>query len=297
MSANPNHGGLWTDAIWQQIDDSVKNTAMGIRVAQQVFSTTQLTDVTSIPADIFNPEHMRITEGITKPYIEISVEFPLTNGQVNGDTAGQTALTLATLASKSMALAEDLIFFQGDGVHLPPAVRIESGRESAGRGLVGLVPPNHVIAIPPADRHRPTNSGEGILAAVAQGISLLTFDLQAPDFKLILDTNAYAATWGSVVNGVPTYTVLGQVLTGGIYGTGAMPPNTGLLVATGGNPTTIYYSDDPMTEETFRDRDGKFYFRVFERVNIVAKDPRCFVRLDFPHLGSQELPAERSSQA
>jgi hypothetical protein len=47
---------------------------------------------------------MSITEGMTHQYVELAVEFPLTNGQVNADSAGSTAITLSKFAAKSLAL-------------------------------------------------------------------------------------------------------------------------------------------------------------------------------------------------
>jgi uncharacterized linocin/CFP29 family protein len=241
---------------------------------------------------------MRITEGKTKPYIEISVEFSLTNGQVTGDPAGSTAQALATMAAKYLALAEDRIFYRGTSeLELPEWVKIESGRESIFRdGLVGMgVPPIEIAQLQSAV---PTNSGAGIYAAIVEGISRLTRLLQAPDFSLILDTEAYALTWGSVLNGEPTGDALNQLITGGVYNTGAMPPRTGLLVALGGSPTTIYFSDDPKVEMTHRDQKGKFYFRVFERVQIVARDVRAFVTLTYPSTsGGQTAQSRRHERA
>jgi uncharacterized linocin/CFP29 family protein len=286
MPNNLNRDNIWNGQVWKSLDDAVQTAVGAIRVAQKVFPTMQMADVTSVPADIFNPEEMRITEGQTKPYIEIAVEFPLTYGQVNEGANGHTGVTLAKLAAKSLALVEDLLFFQGKDVQLPPAVRIESGLDSAGQGLLGLVSKDRTITVNPPNPNAPTNSGGEILAAVAQGIALLTKDLQAPPFALILDTNAYAATWGSVINGAPASTVLEPVLTGGMCGTGAMPANTGLLVALGGEPTTIYYSHDPITEHTQKDREGRYFFRVFERVQFVARDHQAFVKLLFPDLST-----------
>ena len=108
--------------------------------------------------------------------------------------------------------------------------------------------------------------------------------MQAPNFALIEDTSAFAATWGSVINGAPAYTVLNPVLAGGICGTGAMPQNTGLLIALGGDPTTIYVGSDAVTEPTYQEGSGLYYFRTFERVQYVARDQRAFVRLDFSYL-------------
>jgi uncharacterized linocin/CFP29 family protein len=279
---NANRAGFWNDQVWSDIDDGVTKAVGAIRVAQKVFPTTQLPGITSVPADVFDPAEMRIVEGHTRPYVELAVEFPLTNGQVNDDAAGSTALTLSKLAAKSLALAEDMIIFQGQDAQLPRAVRIESGLESLHHGIIGLVAGDRRIDVDPPDPAVPTNSGGGILAAISQGIALLTADLQAPPFALIEDTNAFAATWGSVINGAPAYTVLNQVLTGGIYGTGALPANSALLIALGGEPTTIYVGSDPLTEPTNKERSGQYFFRTFERVQFVARDRRAFVRLDFP---------------
>src|SRR5262245_45401386 len=281
MPNNLNREKIWTDQTWKSIDDGVKASVGAIRVAQKVFPTAQLTNTTSVPADIFDPNKFSIVEGQTRPYVEIAVEFFLNHGQVVDDS-GQTGVTLTKLASKALALSEDGILFQGNDFPLPSSVQIESGKDSIGKGILGLIGADRTITVNPPDPNSPTNSGAEILAAVAKAISLLTGDLQAPPFALILDTNAYAATWGSVINGAPASTVLAPVLTGGIYATAAMPANTGLVVALGGEPTTIYFDDDPVTEHTQKDRDGKYFFRVFERIQFVARDPRAFVKLLFP---------------
>jgi hypothetical protein len=63
-----------------------------------------------------------------------------------------------------------------------------------------------------------------------------------------------------------------------------MPANTGLLVALGGDPTTIYVGTDAVTEPTQQERSGLYSFREFERIQVVARDRRAFVKLDFPYL-------------
>ena len=272
----------WDRPTWDSINNSVKTAIGNIRVAQRVFLATQLSGVTAVPANILHHDQVSITEGQTKPYIEISAEFTMTYGQVNDDPNGLTGITLAKLAAKSLAMAEDMLFLEGKDAAMPPGVRVESGRESAGEGMLGLVRPEMTFAVHQSDPALPTNSGGEILAAVAKGIAVLTKEGQAPPFGLILDTNSFAQTWGSVINGAPTYTVLNPIITQGIFGTGAMPPNTGLLVALAGDPTTIYYDADPTTELTHRDGNGRYVFRVFERVQYVACDNRAFVRLKFP---------------
>ena len=292
MTTTVDRTGFWNNQVWASIDNGVTTAVGAIRVLQKVFPTVQLANATSVPADVFNPEKMSIEEGLTRPFIELAVEFQLTNGQVNDEPTGATATTLAKLAAKSLALGEDMVLLQGKDAKLPDTVRIESGAESVGSGILGLVSERKIIVRPP-DPGAPTNSGGEILAAIARGIALLTKEVQAPAFALIEDTNAFAATWGSVINGAPAYTVLNPVLTGGIYGTGAMPPNTGLLVALGGDPTTIYISSDAMTEPTYKGNAGHYFFRTYERAQFVARDQRAFVKLDFSYLANEELAKKR----
>ena len=283
MTNAANRNGFWTAPVWQAIDDGVSKAVSAIRVVQTIIPGTLLTGVTSVPADVFNPERMSIAEGQTKPYLELAVEFPLTNGQVNADATGAAATALAKFAAKSLALAEDLVILRGRNATLPPTVTIESGEDSLGEGLLGLTA-GRVVNVQPPDPDAPTNSGGSILSAISHGIALLTAGQQAPPYALIEDTNAFAATWGSVINGAPTYSVLHQLLTGGVSGSAAMPANTGLLISLGGDPTTIYVDTDPTTEPTHQDGSGKYFFRTYERIQVVARDPRAFVRLDFSHL-------------
>jgi uncharacterized linocin/CFP29 family protein len=283
VSTSDNRAGFWTSDVWTSIDEGVTTSIGAIRVAQNVFPASPLPNTTSVPADIFDHRNMTIAEGEMLPFAELAVEFSLTNGQVNDDPTGSTAITLSKLAAKSLALAEDIIILQGMNVDLPQGVRIESGEKAIGHGLLGLVNEQAIIVQPP-DQGAPTNSGGEILAAIARGIALLTKHGQAKPYALIEDTKAWAATWGSVINGEPAYCILNQVLTGGIYGTGAMPPDTGLLVALGGDPTTIYVGTDAVTEPTQQERSGLYSFREFERIQVVARDPRAFVKLDFPYL-------------
>src|SRR6266566_2769355 len=138
MATTVNRAGFWNDQVWGSIDEGVTKAVGAIRVLQKVFPTTQLANATSVPADVFNPRTMSIAEGITRPFIELAVEFPLTNGQVNDEPTGATAITLAKLAAKSLALGEDMVLLLGMNATLPPTVRIESGEGSMEHGILGL---------------------------------------------------------------------------------------------------------------------------------------------------------------
>jgi hypothetical protein len=69
MTTSVNRAGFWDDQVWGSIDDGVKQTVGAIRVVQKVFPTSQLANATSVPADVFNPEKMSITEGLTRPFL------------------------------------------------------------------------------------------------------------------------------------------------------------------------------------------------------------------------------------
>jgi len=137
------------------------------------------------------------------------------------------------------------------------------------------------------------------LRAISDGISLLNDERQARPYALIEGTNAWAATWGSVINGEPAFCILNQpsVLGRGIYGTPAMPPDTGLLIALGGDATTIYIGADPMTQFTHQEGGGRYFFRTFERIQYVARDHRAFVQLDFSYLSHARQNHEAAQQA
>ena len=297
MTTTVNRNGFWTAPVWKCIDDAVTKAVMAIRVAQKVFYTVQL-DASSVPSDEVDLERMTIEEGLTKPYVELAVEFSLTNGQVNSDPTGYTAITLSGFAAKSLALAEDMIILRGKEAlqTLPATVRIESGAESLKKGILGLVPADRTIAVDLTDAGSARNSGDKILEAVSQGIALLSTDPKAPQgppYYLIEDTNTFAATTGRLINCAPAYHVLKPLLMGGeIYGTGAMPVNTALLYAKNADPTIIYSGSDALTEPTGKTHPGRYAFRTFERVQFVARDPRAFVKFEFKH-SSEPAPARK----
>jgi uncharacterized linocin/CFP29 family protein len=278
MNNNLGRDKVWNDATWQDIDKAVLGEVGRIRVAQKVFPSTPMSGASYVPADIFDPTTMSIAEGQTSPFIEISVEFPLTQTQVENEATLKTSRTLARLATKSLALAEDLLFFQGNGATLPPEVKAVN-RNSANGGLLGAA--KNVISVDPLDG-RPGVYGENTFKAVSQGISTLTGIAQPGPYALILESGIYADTYAPLPTTlVTTADRIMPLVTGGFYGTGTLPAKTGLLVSLGGEPTTVYLGQDAVTAYTQEDQDGNARFRVFERVQIIARDARAFVRLAF----------------
>jgi uncharacterized linocin/CFP29 family protein len=265
--------------VWSRIDVGVNETVQGVRVVQNVIAGAHVPGM-SVPYEELNPDELSFAEGRTKPYIELAVEFSITNGQVM-DPTGAAAIKLAKFSARDLAIAEDLVFLQGEDAMLPPTVRIESGRDALGKGILGLVADSHRVSVPRS--HDSIESGAGVLQAVMRGIAILIGASQSGPYYIIQDMESYAATFGTVVNGNPTNEVLRTALVGGaIYPSTAMPARTSLLIATGGDPTTIYVDTDPTTEPTHQGGTGRYHFRTFERVQYVASDRRAFVALDFP---------------
>ncbi len=277
---NPKRAAFWggdSGSVWPEIDLGVNTTLKNIRVVQTVIIGTQLAGV-SVPDEPLNIRQMSIEEGLTKPYIELAVKFSLSNGQVQ-DPTGSVALKLAKLAARDLALAEDLVFLLGEKAKLPETVRIESGKSFLGKGLLGLA--KDTIPVPEIGP-KSDNDGKGILQAVTEGLMNLIGSSQSGPYYLIQGLDAFIATNSTTVNGTPTNQVLSPSLLGGsISASAVMPRGMSLLIATGGDPTTIYVDTDPVTEPTNQDDSGQYFFRTFERVQYVASDARAFVKIDF----------------
>ncbi len=287
MPATTNLGSYWNDPVPSDIDQGVRDTMNAGRVATNVFKTVMLPSVTSVPADHFDPQSMSIAEGHMKPYIELVAEFPLTNGQVKDEPDAHTIKTLSKLAAKNLAIGEDMIILLGRDAQLPGHISVESGRDSLDHGLLGLV--RHTVPVL-RSRDAAIASGEEIMAAVNGGIALLSDkdEAQTAPFALITDPRAFVAIVSTIIGVQSTYQSLHHVLDGGIHKTPAMPPDTALLVALGGDPTVIYFDQQatldqqgPVTEHTERQHRGQYFFRTFDRFQYVARDPRAFVRIDF----------------
>jgi uncharacterized linocin/CFP29 family protein len=287
------HEANWPENIWKEINDAVVAEVMKVRTAQKVFPTMVLeTNPTEVPNEVINFSDLSIKEGQTKPFVEIYLEFALTDAQVDKEPQLKTCKTLARMAAKALALAEDTVFFQGD-TKLPANVEADL-IASAGSGLLGEADPpepddndpNKVST--PIVVKRPDNPragvlfGENVFSAVAEGITKLTAKAQAPEFALFLPGDVYADTYvpPSDASLVTTAERIKPLVLGGFMHTVTLPQEKGLLVALGGRPTSLYVGREATTEFV-RKEGSKHFFRVVERIQFVARDPRAFVLLQF----------------
>lgn len=291
----------WDQAVWKEINDAVKMEMGKVRIAQKVFPTMMFdTNPTEIPNDVINfqdPDGLSIKEGRTKPFVEIYQEFPLTNTQVGKEAQIKTCKTLARMAAKALALAEDTILFQGDTGKLPGNVKADL-IDSAAAGLLGEANPldaddddENKVTIPILVNRLVASEtkavfGENVFSAVAEGRAILNSKAQAQNYALFLPTKVYADTHvpPSKASLVTTAERIKPLVEGGFYGTGTLPPDKGLLVALAGDPTCLYVGREATTEFV-RKEGSKYFFRVVERIQFVARDPRAFVLLNFEKPG------------
>ena len=294
----------WDPAVWEGINAAIVAEVRKIRVAQKVFPTTVfLTSSTEVPDDVIKFPDFSIEEARKKSFVEISQEFSLTATQVAREPTLNTAKTLARVAAKAVALAEDKLLFQGKDAALGTVTA--SGKDSLGTGLLGVASPGDAsdadafkVSAPIDVRQRsgqPPIWGDNLFSAVAKGISNLTANKgQTPRYALILPLDAHTDTFVPLSNATLVTTAQGirPLVEGGFHGTGALPamiprteasagaPGKGLLVALGGDPTVLYVGREAEAEYVKKD-GAKYIFRVVERVQFVARDPRAFVLLNF----------------
>jgi uncharacterized linocin/CFP29 family protein len=284
----------WDPSIWKEINDAVVVEVGKVRTAQKVFPTIQFdTCPTQIANDVINFTDLSIQEGLTKPFVEAYQEFPLTSTQVCKESELKTCKTLARMAAKGLALAEDTIIFQGNTGKLPANVKADL-IDSAGAGLLGEANPEgasdddpNKVSVPivvarAADPKPGVLFGENVFAAVADGIAKLTAKAQAPKFALFLPVKVYADTFvpPSDASLVTTAERIKPLVEGGFQETVTLPQDKGLLVALAGDPTSLYVGREATTE-FLRKEGSKYFFRVVERIQFVARDPRAFVLLKF----------------
>jgi uncharacterized linocin/CFP29 family protein len=296
---------LWNQQIWSDIDKAVQDEVGRIRVVQKVLPGIVRPNGQLVPADKLDEDdeqylrYLSIPEGDAKAFIEISREFRLTQSQVDGEESLHVGRTLARMAAKAVALAEDKLLLQGSTLEHDPgkAQQHQQGEkmekhlygislrnpDSVAKGLLGVAkqPIRGVARQEILVANWKINPAE-IFQSVVKGISTLTDRGQSVPYALFLSSEIYADTFASLPDFPATVADrIVPLVTGGFYGTPALPPTEGLLVSLAGEPTTIYIGVDAITEFARTDSRGNYSFRVFERIQYVARDAGAFERLTF----------------
>ena len=312
---------IWNDQIWSDIDKAVREEVGRIRVAQKVFPTTLVNNVLPVAANDLltraggtGGDVLQNGEDQFRPFIELSIEFVLTQAQVDGEENMRLARSLARRAASLLASAEDRILFLGPTtVPALTAEEVQAGRSHVvtGTGVTisnrGHVQQGFVADAPEATQATPVpgsvawaagslarpgpppvpaGAGPGdlgnILAAVATGIAVLNSRAQPGPYALFLSPGRYGQTFEP-----PEGQLLApgdqihHVVTSGFHMVNGIGDDIGILVSLGGEPTRIVLGLDATTAFTGTDPQGHCHFRTFERIQWVVQDGRAFQRLTF----------------
>jgi len=292
----------WSQDIWKQIDKAVHDEAQRTRIAMKfipIFMTTS--DAKTVPSDTIDtgdPTTLTVDEGRETAIFEISVGFALTKQQVT-EMDVSTAVTLATRATNILMQAEDTLIFQGDaalpdkqghgGNDLFSSGRVLHRNNSFGTGLLGAIDPESKtqnVEVEPTfvDPKDPTQNryGENTFGAVAKAYSNLQAQGHYGPYALVLQTDVYADTYAPLATTlILTADRIKPIVTAGFYGTGTLPPFTGLLMSLGGNTMDLVVAMDAITAFLQPDTKRLDQFSVFECFTLRLKDPSALVRLNF----------------
>lgn len=283
---------VWNEHIWGEIDKAVREEVGRIRVAQKVFPTTVVNNVLPVLVDTVvspklpatKPAVLQTEDDEFRPFIEMSIEFVLTQAQVDGEENMRLAPALARRAASEIAAAEDTILFLGNStVSKSPPYFTETGvvvtnRSQIPVGFVDAAGPSKVKV----DKSSATSVGD-IIGAVASGIADLNKRGQPGPYALFLPTKRFAQTFSPATAGAleTPGDAINHVLTGGFYMVTSLDDkDVGILVSLGGEPVRITLGIDATVAFTFTDTCG-YHFRAFERMQFVIRDDRAFETLTF----------------
>ena len=269
------------DDLWKLIDDAVNDEVMRTSVVTKFLplqSAVSAPDVMTVPAGIIDPATMTVDEVAVTAIVELGVEFGLTRQQIANEAQLGTAVTLATRAANLLAQSEDMTLFQGDTAFRDPLfARVKRAGGSAGQGLF-----NAAAQVIPVDPIQPGVYGEHTFTEVAKAYSQLQEQGHYGPYALALHSDIYADTFAPLPKtlAMPADRIK-PLVTLGFFGTGTLPPSSGVMVSIGGNTMDLVSSVNPITEFLQLDPNGIFRFKVFERFALRIKDATAIVRLDF----------------
>jgi uncharacterized linocin/CFP29 family protein len=307
----------WSEDIWQAIQRAVHDETMRVRVGAKFLPHTHVAPQdTSVELGVVTngplPEESKLTltvdDGASIRLNEIWTEFALTTQQVHATGEAQdpehtTAATLARRAAQYLALAQDIVIFQGkDGYAVPffsQNLRFASGQIPADGGLLSLGgepnyrSPNPVIQVHPLSAGPPgVRYGENTFNALTQGYSVLTAQGHPGPYALVLNTTPYADLYATVGIGslVITAERVEPLVKAGLFGTGTVPPDPsstpgppyyGVLVSIGGDTMNLAVGQDATTEFMQQDSNERWRFRIVERFALRVVDSSAIQVLEF----------------
>jgi len=271
----------WTSDVWDALDaavhDEFHRSAVGLKF---IPFHGQVDNAMTVPSDVVDLDTMTVDESAVVGLVELGVEFGLTRQQTAAEAQNLTGIALATKAANLLAQAEDMVLFSGEAAFQDPLFkRVQRRSGDGGPGLLGSTDQS-VTVTPVSDN--PKRYAEQTFEAVVQAYSVLQQQGHNGPYALALRSEQYADTFASE----PTSLVMPAdritpLLALGMFGTGTLPPSTGVLVSVGGNTMDLVVGIEPTTEFLQVSTEGFYRFRVFERFVLRVKDRTAIVRLNF----------------
>jgi len=293
----------WSQEIWDRINQAIHDETKRAKVAARFLPLyMSMPHAFIVPADVTNTNQQPLTVDETKTteIVEILVEIALTPQQYQREPDLMTAVTLATRAANLLSQGEDLLINQGEqglqnDLFRNNKVSKQSG--NPGSGLVGSLAPEQIVPVrPTAIVEGKPKWGENTLAAVAEGYSRLQNEGHYGPYALMLHTDPYADTYAPLPTTLITPAEpIKALVTAGFYGTGTLPPNTGILVSLGGDTMDLVMAVDTKIEFDQNDNRGRYLFRVYERFAFRLKVSNAVIKLDFQTtLSTTTVASEKS---
>jgi uncharacterized linocin/CFP29 family protein len=271
----------WSDDVWKRIDDAVHEEVQRTSVAAKfipLHAPAPAPDALNVQSDKVDPSTLTVNEAEIIPVVELGVEFRLTRQQIGNEADLATGVALATRAANLLAQAEDIVLFQGDdGFNSPLFKTVKRGGGGAGAGL--LKSASQSVS---ADPIAAGAYGQHTFTAFANAYSKLQSAGHYGPYALALSSEIYVDTYAPLADMLIMPADRIQPLVSlGFYGSGTLPPLSGVLVSVGGNTIDLVMSVDPITEFLQVDPDGMYRFKVYERFVLRVKDNTAIVRFEF----------------
>jgi len=319
----------WSKDVWDRIDQAVMTEIKRTRICARFLPVRMVPPkTTSVPTDSYQASVagagvgsiLNVDEGATLRLNEYYVEFEMTPQQVDQEEGDfkqlghSTAVTLATKAANVLALAEDLIIFQGQNAitgatpFTSNLVQGLGGNKPSDTGLLNFpvgdsapgagpltVAPAPAISVIEVDPLAPPVGGviygSNTFEKVAAAYSQLQATGQYGPYALVLETVPYADAFAPLPATLTlTADRIKPLMTAGFFGSGTLPPNPppapaapyyGVMVSLGGNTMDLVAGIEPITAFQQEDTTGNYRFRVLQRFALRVKDPTAIVILQF----------------
>jgi uncharacterized linocin/CFP29 family protein len=180
-----------------------------------------------------------------------------------------------------------LLIFQGETALNDPLFagkRVKIRANSNGEDIEGLLnvdlPADQIVEVPLIPNT--STFGENTFAAVAKGYSTLQDKGHYGPYVLVLEPKIYADTYAPLATTlIMPADRIKPLVPAGFYGTGTLPPLTGLLISLGGNSMDYVAGYPATTGFMQQDVEDQYRFRVSERFAFRFKDFSAVIKLVF----------------